>query len=286
MNLSVEQASIKNVLTRTTGYLLKVASHSLQPYRGCSYGRSLCGVGCYVQHHQHLLRGRAWGSFLEARVNAAQSYLAQADREAAWARGRGMPFSIFCSSATDPFVPQEFRYGITRSLFEAMLARPPDALIVQTHTHLVCRYLPLLTRLHGKCQLRVHLSIETDREVLEGLPPHASPVARRLQACRELKEAGITSVVTVAPLLPILDPPAFFARIAACACAVVIDHYIEGDGSAAGSRTLRTPLPRAILGIDPAALALDYRDAMAAVAREAMPGRVGVGQEGFAGLYA
>jgi hypothetical protein len=52
-------------------------------------------------------------------------------------------------------------------------------------------------------------------------------------------------VVTVSPLLPIADPERFFARLAGLADAVVIDHFIGGDGTPDGSRTLRTGLPAA-----------------------------------------
>jgi hypothetical protein len=48
------------------GYLRTVTSHSLQPYRGCTFGNSLCGVGCYVQHNRHLLAGRQWVGFLKS----------------------------------------------------------------------------------------------------------------------------------------------------------------------------------------------------------------------------
>src|SRR4051812_15495081 len=119
MPFDVKETHIENILTRTSGYLRSVTSHSLQPYRGCSFGRALCGVGCYVQHNVHVHRGRDWGSFLEIRCNAAESYLAHYELESRWARrqvvgGQTGLFSIFCSSATDPFVPHERRYGITR----------------------------------------------------------------------------------------------------------------------------------------------------------------------------
>ena len=290
--LTVTQTTIRNILTRTSGFLRTVTSHSLQPYCGCAFGNSLCGVGCYVRHNGHLLRGRPWGSFLEARTNAAESYLDNYEAEARWARqqekspsGRDGLFSIFCSSSTDPFVPQERRFRITRSVLEAMCRRPPDRLILQTHTHLVAKDVDVLCELSQRCDLRVHVSIETDRERIDGLPPHASPVEKRLAACADLKEAGLWTVVTVAPLLPIANPDGFFARIAEAANAVVLDHYIGGDGSADGSRTARTPLPAAIAQIDPTALDLSYRDRMAAVARKHLPGKVGLNVDGFAGRY-
>ena len=200
--MQVTVTEIGNILTRTSGFLRTVSSHSVQPYRGCAFGNALCGVGCYVRHNGHVTRGRAWGSFLEVRANAAASYRAGVARERRWARRTRGVFSIFLSSSTEPFLPQEARYGVTRGLLCAMVEEPPDLLILQTHSHLVTACLDLCRELRWRCRLRVHLSIETDIEQFPGLPPHASSVERRLKAARTLHEAGIETVVTVAPLLP------------------------------------------------------------------------------------
>lgn len=285
MSVTVTEVSVKSILTRAGGYLRPVASHSLQPYRGCSYGRSLCGVGCYVQHSPWLTRGEPWGTFLEARVNAAQAYARQYDRERDWARSSRGSFAIFLSSSTDPFVPQEQRLQVTRRVLEAMLERPPDVLILQTHSHRVTSYLDLYPELARRSRLRFHLSIESDSDRLPGLPPPASSVERRFAAATALKRAGLFVVITVSPLFPIERPGEFFARVAAAADAVVIDHFIEGDGTRDGSRTQRTRLPDAMRAVEPASLSLAYRDAMVAQAREVMPGRVGVGAGGFAGHF-
>jgi DNA repair photolyase len=286
MGLVVSEANVKSVLTRSSGYLRTVCSHSLQPYRGCSFGRSLCGVGCYVQHNPWLRRGAAWGAFLEARTNAADAYRAQVERERAWARREREGFAIFFSSATDPFVPQEAKLGVSARVLEAMAEAPPDTLIVQTHSASVTDHLPALVRLAACCDLRVQLSIETDRERLPGLPSPASSVSARFAAAAELRAAGIRTVVTVSPLLPIEDPRAFFTRVREVSDAVVVDHYIGGDGSADGSRTARTPLPAAMEALHPGSTTLAYRDEVVAIARDVLPGRVGVGPDGFAGRYA
>lgn len=285
MSLELSEVTVDEILTRTGGYLGPVATHSLQPYRGCTFGNALCGVGCYVQHNAWVTRGRQWGSFLEVRTNAADAYRQSFAREAAWARRTQGAFAIFCSSATDPFVPQERKFGVTASVLRAMLEQPPDTLILQTHSHLVTGQAAAIAELSGCCQLRVHISIESDRDQLPGLPPSASPVEQRLAACGELRGLGVFTVVTVAPLLPIAEPTRFFDRLAEVADAVVIDHYIEGDGSANGARTLRTALPAAVAAIDPEATTLAYRERVVEIARRAMPGRVGVSQSGFAGVY-
>lgn len=283
--MHVTTTRVREILTRTSGFLREVCSHSLQPYRGCTFGGSLCGVGCYVQHNGWLTRGDAWGSFLEVRENAAEAYRASANRERRWAHAKRGRFAIFLSSSTEPFLPQERRYGITASVLAAMVESPPDALILQTHSHHVVDRLDLVRELARRTEVRVHLSIETDREEIAGLPPHASTVAARFDAAAELRAAGITVVITVSPLLPIADPEAFFARVATCADAVVIDHFIEGDGTPDGHRTRATLLPAAMEAIEPGSTSLAYRERMVAVAQRHLPGRVGVSRDGFAGRY-
>src|SRR5437868_12188178 len=86
---------VQQILTRTSGFLTTVTSHSLQPYRGCALGNSLCGAGCYVRHNWYLTRGRPWGSFVEARTNAADVYRAQYAKERAWARQHRGRFGVF-----------------------------------------------------------------------------------------------------------------------------------------------------------------------------------------------
>lgn len=266
----------RSILTRCTGYLGPVCSHSLNPYVGCSLGRSLCGVACYVQHNRFLTRGRPWGSFLEGKANAASLYLAEIVRE----RRRG-PVSIFMSSATDPFPPQEKTAGITSGVLEAMLREPPELLIVQTHSALVASYAGHLARLPA----RVHISIESDRESLPGLPRPAFSVAARIEAGRVLRAAGVMTVACLSPLIPLLDGPAFFERLAEGFEAVIVDHFVGGDGSANGARTRATVFPAALEDAHPGSSRLEYRDEVVKLARPFFPGRVGVGAEGFAGRW-
>jgi DNA repair photolyase len=281
--VQLTQVEVRSILTRTGGFLATVCSHSLQPYCGCALGNSLCGVGCYVRHNGHLLRGRKWGEFVEIRTNAAEAYRRQLERERRWARRNGGRFGIFMSSSTEPFQPIEPKAGVTRSVLEAMVDQPPDFLILQTHSHHVTDYLDLYPRLAAETELRFHISIESDRDRLPGLPPSASSVQKRMEAAGRLKEAGLRVVVTVAPLLPIERPEEFFGRLRDVADAVVIDHFIGGDGSADGSRTRRTALPMAMESAAPGSVTLEYRDQIVRIAREHFPGKVGVHIDGFAG---
>jgi DNA repair photolyase len=284
--MQLTQANVRQILTRTSGFLTSVSSHSLQPYRGCALGNSLCGVGCYVRGNVWLTRGQAWGSFVEARTNAAEAYRAQYPSERAWARRAGGRLSIFMSSSAEPFQPMERKHGVTRSVLEAMVELPPDELIVQTHSHRVVDYLGLYPRLNERMSLRFHISIESDRDRLPGLPPPASSVAQRMDAARVLREAGLRVVITVAPLLPIAEPERFFRALSRVADAVVVDHFIAGDGSCDGARTLRTALPAAMAKVEAESVTLEYRERMVAIAQRYFGGNVGVNIDGFAGRMA
>ncbi len=283
--MNITQAQIGRILTRTCGYLGTVCSHSLQPYRGCAYGNSLCGVGCYAQHIWWVTHGEPWGSFVESRDNAAEAYAREYASERRWAQAKFGKFGIFLSSSTEPFQPLEQKLHITQRVLEAMVERPPDVLIVQSHSHHIADCVDVYAQLTGRCELRLQLSIESDRDELPGLPRSASTVEKRLAAAAAMKSAGLRVTITVAPLLPIDNPERFFSRLSEVADAVIIDHYIDGDGSCNGSRTKRTPLPQAMAAVDPASVTLEYRQRIAQIARQHFPGRVGINAWGFAGDF-
>ena len=282
--MEITETQCKSILTRTSGYLKQVCSHSINPYVGCGFGRSACGVGCYVRHNAWLTKGRDWGSFVEAKTNAPEVYLQTCEAEQRWAHRRDQTFTLFFSSSTEPWQPIERQYRITRQLLEAMLTHPPDELILQTHATAMRDDLDLVAELSQKCRLRVHVSIEGDTERLPGLPSPPATVAGRIELLRQLRAAGIFAVACLSPLYPMEHPVAFFEQLAeAGASAVVIDHFIEGDGTAEGVRTWKTDLPHSMEAVDPESTHLAYRDRIAAIARTYLP--VGISAAGFAGQY-
>ena len=282
--MEITKTYCTSILTRTSGYLREVCSHSLNPYIGCGYGNSSCGEGCYVQFNQWLLRGRKWGDFVDVKINADKVYYKTAQAERRWAVRRGGPFSIFFSSSTDPWQPIERKFRVTRRVLNAMLEEVPDMLILQTHSSMILEDMECVVALDRLCDLRVHLSIEGDQDSLPGLPPPPCSVNQRINLVKEFALRGVTVVVCMSPLYPMRDPDCFFSRIAESgASAVVIDHFIEGDGTPDGSRTQRTRLPSAIKSFDEQALELSYREKVAAIARNYLP--VGISAPGFAGVY-
>jgi len=242
--MQIREIRVASVLTRTGGFLRQGFSHTLNPYAGCAYGGALCGLPCYAQHNSWTTRGRDWGGFLDVKVNAPEVYRERYEAERRWAAARG-GLRIYMSSVTDPYVPQERRYRITRALLAGMIERPPDRLVLQTHTPHPLWDIDLLAGLRragtGLC---VNISIETDREDLgPGFPPHATRVADRIEALATLRAAGIPCAAVVAPLLPLDDAASFARRLGEAADHVILDHFLLGDGSPGGLRTRRTGFP-------------------------------------------
>ena len=132
--MKVSESYCKSILTRTSGYLRNVSSHSINPYSGCGFGKSSCGIGCYVQFNTWITKGRTWGEFVDVKTNSPEVYIQTYSAEKRWTEKRSTPFSIFMSSSTDPWQPLEKKYRITRKILQAMLSAPPNELILQTHS--------------------------------------------------------------------------------------------------------------------------------------------------------
>lgn len=213
-------------LTPASGYL-NGYSHTLNPYVGCAFGCSYC----YVRRMPvGLFRAEPWGSWVD-RKQADPAGLAA---EIAKAKRKGS-VAIFFSSATDPYQPAEAKAGVTRSLLEAMTVEPPDFVLVQTRSPLVVRDAALLKQLGHN--VRVSMTVETDREdVRKIVTPAAPPLAARMRAVMQLREAGIDTQIAVSPLLP--STGKFPAMLAQAASRVVVDDFFSGDGSG-GRRSLQ-----------------------------------------------
>src|SRR6266850_5877754 len=179
-SMEVHEITCRSLVNRTSGFLAGF-THTINPYHGCAYGKTLCGLPDYAPE---IIRGfgerREWGTYLGVKINAPELYAADHDR----IRASSAPaMRIYMSSVTDPYVPQERRYRITGRILEAMRERPPDLLALQTHTPNVLWDEDLVVDLSRRFPLSIQISVETDRDSLgPGFPKHAYPVSERIAA--------------------------------------------------------------------------------------------------------
>jgi len=139
---------------------------------------------------------RSWGRFTTYKSNVAELLrreLRPAQR-------------IYCSPLVDPYQPAEAGEQMMPRIFDALLEAPPRVLTIQTRGPLILRDLDRLRALSLRTTLRVSFSITTNRDDIRKLyEPHCATIEQRLEVVRTLRDAGIETYATLAPLLP-CDP--------------------------------------------------------------------------------
>jgi DNA repair photolyase len=139
-----------------------------------------------------------WGQFTTFKANASE--LLRRELRAAQ--------SIYCSPLVDPYQPAEAETQMMPRILDALIASPPRVFVVQTRGPLVLRDLGRLLELAGHTRVRVSVSITTNREEVRRLyEPLCASIDERLRVIRALRETGIETYATLAPLLP-CDPEA------------------------------------------------------------------------------
>jgi DNA repair photolyase len=188
----------KTVLSKTSGFIAEAGfTHSLSPARNCTFGCTYCYVptmGIYGGLRRE--DWERWGQFTTYKSNAAE--LLRRELRAGQ--------SIYCSPLVDPYQPAEAEARMMPGILDALLEAPPRVFTVQTRGPLILRDLERLLALSKKTRVRVSFSITTNRDEIRRLyEPHCASFEERLAVVRTLREAGIETYATLAPLLP-CDP--------------------------------------------------------------------------------
>lgn len=174
---------------------------AVNPYRGCEHG---C-VYCYARPtHSYLgySPGLDFETRLVAKANAVQALRAEISRPGY------KPSPINIGSATDAYQPIERDWRLTRGMLELMLETRHPVTIV-TKNALVARDLDLLAALAEQKLVVVYMSITTlDAGMARTLEPRAAAPWRRLEAVRNLTDAGVPVGVLVAPVIPFINDDA------------------------------------------------------------------------------
>lgn len=182
---------------------------TLNPYVGCEFGCSYC----YARNTHRWVTERHAGDGpdrltaldpLEAfernifvKRNAALVLRRTLDPR----RLAGRPLLI--GTATDPYQPAERRFGVTRSVLEALADYRDLEISLTTKSALVTRDVDVLATLATRHRLTVNLSIiSMDRELIRRLEPRTPLPHARLRALAALSGAGIRAGIMIAPIIP------------------------------------------------------------------------------------
>lgn len=200
MPFQIYRAEARSILSATSGFIAQAGfTHSLSPARNCTFGCTYCYVPTMrIYGGLKPADWRHWGRFTTFKTNAAELL-----------RKSLRPDQIiYCSPLVDPYQPAEAEEALMPHVLDAVIDRPPRVFVIQTRGPLILRDLPKLQALARRTCLRVSFSITTDRDAVRKLyEPLCASIGQRIAVVRRLREAGIATYATLAPILP-CDPEA------------------------------------------------------------------------------
>jgi DNA repair photolyase len=198
---------------------------SINPYRGCEHG---C-IYCYARpFHEYL--GFSSGIDFETKIMVKENAPQLLREELASPKWK--PQVIAISGVTDCYQPIERKLKITRGCLE-VLAEFRNPVGIVTKNFLVTRDIDLLSELARHNAAQVFISITTlDTELRKIMEPRTSPPAARLEAVRQLAEAGVRVGILMSPIIPGLTDHEIPA---------VLDAAAKAGAKSAGHVTLRLP---------------------------------------------
>ena len=194
---------------------------SINPYRGCEHGCIYC-FARPTHAYLDLSPGLDFESKLFAKPSAPELLRAELMKSGYACR------PIAFGTNTDPYQPIEAQWKITRRCIE-VLAETDHPLTITTKSDRVVRDIDLLAPMAAKGLAAVALSVTSlDSKIARTVEPRAPHPERRLTAVRRLADAGIPTMVSIAPVIPAITDHE-------------IEHIIE-RAAESGARTI-TYLP-------------------------------------------
>ncbi len=166
--------------------------YTVNCYRGCIHGCTYCFAR---QYHEYL--GYGAGTDFETKIVVKPNAPQLLRQELKKTRDK-MPHLDF-SFATDPYLPLEAHYQLTRKCLEVCVDfQVPVAVI--TKSPLVTRDIDILTRLN---RITVFFSLPfLTKEKSNPFEPYTPVPDARFRAMRQIADAGITVGIGVAPVIP------------------------------------------------------------------------------------
>jgi len=212
----------KSLLNRCTSGRGMPFTWTINPYRGCEFGCQYC-YARYTHEFMELRDGREFEQKIYVKQHTAELLRHDLKRVKP---GEG----IALGTATDPYQPAERRYEVTRGILEEFSRHRGFELGIVTKSNLIVRDVDLLRAVSQNNTLSIHITITTlDVELARILEPRAPRPDLRMDAVRQLSEAGINVGVSCSPVLPgITDPPADLEAVVRAAAAAGARHIFAG----------------------------------------------------------
>ncbi|HEY0349486.1 MAG TPA: radical SAM protein [Pyrinomonadaceae bacterium] len=214
--------------------------YSINCYRGCIHGCTYC-FSRPTHEYLDFGAGTDFERKIVVKVRAAE-LLRKELMKASW-KGDEIVFSF----TSDPYVPLEANYKLTRGCLEVCADfRNPVGIV--TKSALIRRDIDVLQKLSHEASVGVYFSIPfADGEVARAVEPFAPSPRARFAAMKELADAGIQVGIGIAPTIPGLstDIPGLLERAKECGATKAFLNMLRLPGSVAPyfEQRLREKLP-------------------------------------------
>lgn len=183
--MKIREIKAKSIIVKSN---LPEGDFVINPYTGCSHACLYCYARFMKRFTNH---PEPWGEFVDVKINAPDLIPEDVDKY----KGR----SITIGSVTDPYLPLESKYKLTRRILEKLIPLQPRLDII-TKSDLVLRDIDLLKQFE-ECIIACSASF-LDEKAKNELEPKSIPTKRRMEALKKLHEAGIETALFISPIFP------------------------------------------------------------------------------------
>ena len=168
------------------------SKNGMNLYRGCSHGCIYCDSRSKCYHMEHEFED------IEVMENAIDllEYALKHKRKKCM---------IGTGSMTDPYIPLEMEIGNVRKAL-SLIYEYGYGFTVITKSNRILRDLDLLKKINEKTKCVVQMTLTTyDENLCRKIEPNVSTTKERFEVLKELRNAGIPTVVWLTPILPFIN---------------------------------------------------------------------------------
>ena len=168
------------------------AHNGINLYRGCSHGCIYCDSRSRCYHIEHAFED------IEVKENALE-LLDEALRR------KRKKCMIGTGSMTDPYIPLEMELENTRKAL-SLIDQYSFGCTLITKSNRVLRDIDLLKKINDKTKCVVQMTLTTfDENLCRKIEPNVSTTRERFNVLKQLRDAGIPTVVWLCPILPFIN---------------------------------------------------------------------------------
>lgn len=115
---------------------------------------------------------------------------------------------IGTGAMTDPYIPLETELGHTRKAL-SLIEKYRFGVAIQTKSSRILRDMDLLQKINAQTKSVVQMTLTTaDEELCRKLEPGVSTTGERFDVLKQMRDAGIPTVVWLSPILPFINDTA------------------------------------------------------------------------------